>query len=129
MFSLKGLLQDLGISLVFTIGFPFIFGLFNIGNVESHIIFNFLLSYISVGVLAPFWNRKTQYFAAFIGSVTLTVMNFTFSIFVLNIPVFTDPIDVNNNLTLSTVTSLLTAYVFLKIQERKQRESHVQGKL
>ncbi len=99
MFDAKGFIQALGISILLTVIVSFIIGTIQVLAMEWTIIISFLVSYISIGIFGPMWNRKAPYFAAFLGGITLTVINFLFSIFVLRIPVFLNPDVVRDNLT------------------------------
>lgn len=119
MFNLKGLLQALGLSLLVTMFFSFLFGFFGVVRIEVVIITIFFISYISIGVFAPIWNRKTPYFAAFIGSITLTVVQLSFSSFFLRLPTFIDPIGVNQSLTFNAVLSLLAAWVMITVLNKR----------
>ncbi|SEU05254.1 hypothetical protein SAMN05421676_11637 [Salinibacillus kushneri] len=121
MFQFTGLIRAMGVSILLTIFFSFLLGLINLLNVEWTIIVTFLITYISIGILAPMWNRDTPYFAVFLGSLSLTVINFLFSMVVLHIPVFTAPLEVNSSITTSIVTSLVTAYLLITILKRMGR--------
>ncbi|GAA0497262.1 hypothetical protein GCM10008986_25290 [Salinibacillus aidingensis] len=124
MFQFTGLIRAMGASIFLTIVISFLLGLMNVLNVQGTIIAAFLITYVSIGILAPLWNRETPYFATFMGSLTLTVLNFIFSIVVLHIPVFTSPLEVNDQITASIVTSFITAFLMITILKRMERWNH-----
>lgn len=125
MFSLKGLLQAVGITLLFTIIISFIIGLFNMPSLPVIIYFLFLFSNIVIGIVAPLKNKHTPYAAAFLGSVSLTVLNYFAAYYMFNVYVLADPVQINNNLLLSTSLSLLAALFVVKIVYRKLGRENV----
>ncbi|WP_156289396.1 hypothetical protein [Oceanobacillus salinisoli] len=122
MFHFRGLIQAIGVSLVFIIFYNFIIGVFNLLPVEWVVLSTFFVSYGSVGILAPLWNKQAPYTAAFFAAVVLSVINLMFSMIVLRIPVLFEPNTVNENLLSSTVFSLITAFLFIQINKRMGRE-------
>lgn len=124
MFSFRGFIQTIGVSLIIVLVFSFIIGFFNLFPVEWVVFSTFIVSYGSVGVLAPMWNKRTPYFAAFLSAVVLTVLNLLFSVMVLRIPILFEPNVVNENLLSSVVFALIVAFLFLKINQRIERVNH-----
>jgi hypothetical protein len=125
MFSLKGLLQAVGITLLFTIITSFIIGLLNMQSLPVIIYFLFLFSNVVIGIIAPLKNKRTPYAAAFFGSVSLTVLNYSAAYYMFNVYVLADPVQINNNLLLSTSLSLLAALFVMKIVNRKLGKEYV----
>ncbi|MRG87383.1 hypothetical protein [Salinibacillus xinjiangensis] len=124
MFQLMGFIQAIGVSVLITICFSFMVGFLSLASVEWSVLISFLVSYISIGIFAPLWNRKTPYFATFLGSITIVVINFIFSTIILRIPVLVDPLQVNQNLTASVAVSLSTALLVIPILKRNERNSY-----
>ncbi|HLR07658.1 MAG TPA: hypothetical protein VK136_00120 [Bacillota bacterium] len=122
MFNFRGFIQTIGVSLIITMVYSFIIGFFNLMSVEWSIFTTFIVSYGSVGVFAPLWNRQTPYFAAFLSAVVLTVLNLLFSIIVLRIQVLAKPDIVNENLFSSTTFTMLIAFLFMQINKRIERK-------
>ncbi|UOQ83626.1 hypothetical protein [Gracilibacillus salinarum] len=122
MFSFRGFIQTIGVSLLIIIAYTFIIGFFNVLSVEWVIFTTFIVSYGSVGILAPLWNKQTPYSAAFLSAIVMSVINIMFSMIVLQIPVLIEPNTINENLFSSTVFSLVTAFLFLQINKRIGRE-------
>lgn len=122
MFSLKGLLRTIGVSLLSTIFVSFILGFLNINNVVLSIGLIFIVSYITVGITAPIWNPLTPYFASYIGSLILTILNFIVAIYTLDTFVFFNPEGINNSIVISSMTSLLTTFIFIQIMKKKTGE-------
>ncbi|MGM0831159.1 MAG: hypothetical protein ACQEU4_23455 [Bacillota bacterium] len=110
--------------MLITILFSFIIGLINIGTVTLFIFVQFLLSNILIGILAPIKNSSTPFTATFLGSVTLTVLNYIVAYYVFNIYVLADPVQINNNLLLSTSISLAVALVYIKFFMRKSGKKY-----
>ncbi|GAA0465641.1 hypothetical protein [Alkalibacillus silvisoli] len=121
MFSLRAFIQAIGVSLIITIVISFLMGFFSLFAFEWMIIISFLVSYISIGILASLWNMKTPYFAAFLGCITLTVINFIFSNFVLSIPILLNPALIQENFIYSTFVSMLTAIIVIPIIKRREQ--------
>lgn len=124
MFSFRGFIQTIGVSLIIVLVYSFIIGFFNLFPVEWVVFSTFIVSYGSVGVLAPLWNRQTPYFAAFLSAVVLTVLNLLFSVLVLRIPVLFEPNIVNENLLSSVVFAMIIAFFSMKINQRIERVNH-----
>src|SRR5699024_559063 len=108
--------------LIITMVYSFIIGFFNLMSVEWSIFTTVIVSYGSVGVFAPLWNRQTPYFAAFLSAVVLTVLNLIFSLIVLLIQVLAKPDIVNENLFSSTTFTMLIAFLFMQINKRIERK-------
>ncbi|RLQ91158.1 hypothetical protein [Falsibacillus albus] len=122
MFNLKGLLQAMGVSLLLTIIISLVIGMVNSLSITIAVVLMFIASYVSLGVLSPKWNRATPYFASFIGAITLSLINFWFASRFMGVEILTNPEAVNKSLVFSTLTSLITTYIVLQIQ-RKRNES------
>ncbi|MFC4388026.1 hypothetical protein ACFOZ1_09425 [Gracilibacillus marinus] len=127
MFQFRGFIQAIGVSLLLTLVYGFIIGMFNLLPVEWVVITTFLLSYGAIGVFAPLWNKKTPYFATFLAAIVFTVINILFSVIVLRIPVLFNPIAVNENLISSSVMALVTACIFMQINKRIERTNNDQN--
>lgn len=119
MFNFKGFLSAVGIILFITIFVSFVLGFFR--NIPPNFTVGtiFIVTYISLGIAAPYWNPNTPYFATFICSVTLTVLNIFFAIFFMDIFLLTSPISVNNSILYSTLVSLSVALFYQKIRTRQ----------
>ncbi|MFB4169305.1 hypothetical protein [Virgibacillus sp. JSM 102003] len=124
MLSFRGFIQTIGVTLIITLVYGFIIGFFNLMSVEWVVFSTFIVSYGSVGVLAPLWNKQTPYFAAFLSANVLTVLNLLFSVTVLRMQVLVDPNTVNENLLSSTVFAMLIAFLFMQINNRIERENY-----
>lgn len=124
MFSFSGFLKTLGIILLVFIGISFVLGFVGLNHIGVLLAMMYLFCYLLAGVLAPIWNSKTPYFASFILSVTLTVLNILAAIYLLDVQVLADPAEINSSLVYNTALSLLATFVVVKIMERKRGETH-----
>lgn len=125
MFNLKGLIQAIGIVLLVTILTSFLIGFINIGSIPIIILAQFFITNVLIGIIAPIKNTQTPYTAAFLGSVTLTVLNYIVAYYMFNIYVLADPTQINNNLLLSTSIALITALFYKKLMLEKRRKQYV----
>ncbi|MEI5907457.1 hypothetical protein WAK64_10350 [Bacillus spongiae] len=125
MFNFKGLIQSVGIVLLITILFSFFIGFFNIGSIPIIILVQFFITNALIGLLAPFKNIQTPYTAAFLGSITLTVINYVVAYFIFNIYVLANPAQISNNLLLSTSVALITALFSKEFIIGKLRKDYV----
>jgi hypothetical protein len=124
MFSFRGLLKTLGVVMIFFISASFLLGFFSINHVALSLSILYILCYVLNGVLCPIWNPETPYFASYIASVTLTLLNLLFAVFVLDIMVLAEPIDVNKGMVRNSIMSLIVTFVVVKMMNRKQRIQH-----
>lgn len=124
MFNFRGFVKTIGVALIITIVFSFLVGLFNLLSVEWLIFSTFLVSYGSIGILAPLWNKHAPYFATYLSAIVLSVMNILFSIIVLRIPVYFAPDVINENLLSGALLSLFIAYLFIQINNRIGRKKY-----
>lgn len=124
MFNLKKFIEALGISVIVTIIAGFIIGFFEFPSVEGVIYINFIITYVTVGILMPLFNRKVPYTAAFLGAISMTLINIIFSINVLQLPIFVYPEIVNENLLASTIATMLTAVIVVSILNRRETEAY-----
>jgi len=124
MFNLKKFIEALGISVIITIIAGFIIGFFEFPTVEGVIYINFIITYVTVGILMPLFNRKVPYTAAFLGAISMTLINIIFSINVLQLPIFVYPEIVNENLLASTIATMLTAVIVVSILNRRETEAY-----
>lgn len=120
MFNLFGFFKSLGIVLLVFIGVSFFIGIFKINHVALSLILMYGSSYVLIGVLAPLSNRKTPYFASYLSSITLTVLNFLFAMFMMDILVFADPVEINRGLVWNSLISLVTTSIVLQIVKRRE---------
>lgn|SRR5690554_3354733 len=124
MFNLKKFIEALGISVIITIIAGFIIGFFEFPTVEGVIYINFIITYVTVGILMPLFNRKVPYTAAFLGAISMTLINIIFSINVLQLPIFVYPEIVNENLLASTIATMITAVIVVAILNRRETEAY-----
>lgn len=124
MFNLKKFIEALGISVIITIIAGFIIGFFEFPSVEGVIYINFIITYVTVGILMPLFNRKVPYTAAFLGAISMTLINIIFSINVLQLPIFVYPEIVNENLLASTIATMITAVIVVAILNRRETEAY-----
>ncbi len=124
MFNLKKFIEALGISVIITIIAGFIIGFFEFPTVEGVIYINFIITYVTVGILMPLFNRKVPYTAAFLGAISMTLINIIFSINVLQLPIFVYPEIVNENLLASTIATMITAVIVVSILNRRETEAY-----
>ena len=124
MFNLKKFIEALGISVIITIIAGFIIGFFEFPSVEGVIYINFIITYVTVGILMPLFNRKVPYTAAFLGAISMTLINIIFSINVLQLPIFVYPEIVNENLLASTIATMITAVIVVSILNRRETEAY-----
>jgi hypothetical protein len=124
MFSFSGFLKTLGIVLIVFISISFLSGLVRLNQIGALLSLMYLFCYILAGVLAPIWNNKTPYFASFILSVTLTVINLLVAIYLLDVMVLADPAEINSSLVYNTSISLLATFVAIKIIGKSKVSRH-----
>lgn len=124
MFNLKKFIEALGISVIITVIAAFIIGFFEFPTVEGVIYINFIITYVTVGILMPLFNRKVPYTAAFLGAISMTLINIIFSINVLQLPIFVYPEIVNENLLASTIATMITAVIVVAILNRRETEAY-----
>ncbi|MGG3854668.1 hypothetical protein ABET36_09665 [Caldifermentibacillus hisashii] len=119
MFHFLGLLKAMSIPFIYMIVFGFISGFLPNMDLDLMIVLLFFPTYILIGILAPIYNKKTPYFASFIGSLSLSVLNFFFGHFFFELETLADPDRVNRSLVLSTSVSIITTSIFLFTKKRK----------
>lgn len=124
MFSFSGFLKTLGIVLMVFIAISFLTGLVGLNQIGALLSLMYICCYILSGVLAPIWNKKTPYFASFLLSVTLTVINLLVAIYLLDVMVLADPGEINSSLVFNTSLSLATTFVAIKIIGKSKVNRH-----
>lgn len=124
MFSFSGLLKTLGIVLLVFISISFIAGFINVSSIGVLLTLMYSLCYLLTGILAPIWNNETPYFASYIASLTLTVINFIVAIYLLDVMVLADPMEINSSIVLNTSISLIGSLIVVSIIKRRQGKYH-----
>ena len=119
MFNARKFIQAVGISLLITILTSIILGVVNIQSYPLFIAIQMLATYGSMGYLGAKWNPKTPYFAAYLGAVILSILNFLFAYFIMNVLVFFDPIGINRSMSLAIVLTMLVAVITVFISNKK----------
>ncbi|MBP3039330.1 hypothetical protein J9303_07500 [Bacillaceae bacterium Marseille-Q3522] len=120
MFKASGFFKTVGIVIIVLVFFSFIAGFFMNSNPILFLIMMYVCTYVLSGVLAPIWNQETPYFASFLTSITLTVINLFFSVYLLNVMVLADPVQVNSSLVRNSLVSLFVTFIVVQILKRKQ---------
>ncbi|PLS15386.1 hypothetical protein CVD28_23990 [Bacillus sp. M6-12] len=120
MFNLTGFLKGIGIVLALFIFISFLLGLFNINQIALSLSILYVLCYVLNGVLAPIWNPETPYFASYLASISLTVINLLFAVFVFDVMVFADPAEINIGLVRNSAISLIVSFAVIQILKRKK---------
>lgn len=124
MFSFSGLLKTLGIVLLVFISISFMVGFINVSSIGVLLTLMYSLCYLLTGILAPIWNNKTPYFASYIASLTLTVINFLVGIFLLDVMVLADPMEINSSIVFNTSISLVGTFIVVNIIKKRQGNNH-----
>ncbi|MFE8703875.1 hypothetical protein ACFYKX_25210 [Cytobacillus sp. FJAT-54145] len=124
MFSFSGFVKSLGIVLLVLITISFTVGLLNINHIGVLLTIMYSFTYVLNGVLAPLLNQRTPYFASYLSSITLTVLNLIVAIYLLDVMVLADPAEINRGLFMNSTISLLATFIVVMILKRKQRNSH-----
>ncbi|WP_218970444.1 hypothetical protein [Cytobacillus gottheilii] len=102
----------------------FVIGFVGVNHIGLMLSLMYMFSYLLAGVLAPIWNVNTPYFASFMLSVTLTVLNLLAASYLLNIMVLADPAEINSSFMYNTSLSLLATFAVVKIMEKRRGETH-----
>jgi hypothetical protein len=124
LFSFSGFLKTIGVVLMVFIAISFLTGLVGFNQIGALLSVMYMFCYILAGVLAPIWNKKTPYFASFLLSVTLTVINLLVAMYLLDVMVLADPGEINSSLVYNTSLSLATTFVAIKIIGRSKVNRH-----
>ena len=107
-----------------TIGISFLLGVLNVENYALFIGIQMLTTYGSMGYLGAKWNPGTPYFAAYLGALVLTLLNFCFAYFIMNIMVFLDPIGINRSISLAIVLTMSVSVLTVFISTKKVGAAH-----
>lgn len=120
MFNFTGFIKSLGLGILVLIAVSFLIGLTGIENIPFIFTVLYTLCYVLIGVFAPLWNPDVPYTASYLASITLTILNFLFAFFILDILVFAEPSSINAGLVRNSLVSILVTYAVIKISKRKQ---------
>ncbi|WP_147640302.1 hypothetical protein [Paenisporosarcina sp. HGH0030] len=119
MFSMRKLMQAIGASILITVLFSFIIGFFNIPSFNGYIVFQMILTYVSLGYFSVKWNPKTPYTAAFLGATIVSILSILTSYFLLNVLVLWDPAGIGRSMTWAVLLTLLVAIITVYMKQRK----------
>lgn len=124
MFALKNIIKALGTVVLLTTCISFIIGLFNLGSIPFLVVTFFLVTNVLMGIVGPLYNNQCPYVATFLGSITISVINYCVSYFVFEVNVLVDPDVLNSNLTIGTSISLITALITVRIMNERKHINH-----
>ncbi|EPD51318.1 hypothetical protein HMPREF1210_01916 [Paenisporosarcina sp. HGH0030] len=112
-------MQAIGASILITVLFSFIIGFFNIPSFNGYIVFQMILTYVSLGYFSVKWNPKTPYTAAFLGATIVSILSILTSYFLLNVLVLWDPAGIGRSMTWAVLLTLLVAIITVYMKQRK----------
>ncbi|WP_108672182.1 hypothetical protein [Peribacillus acanthi] len=125
--DVKKLCKTIGIAIIISAVFGAISGWIGLSKLPIFSILLFLVTYSSAGVFSALWNEKTPYSAAYFSGVTLSVLNMMFTIFFIDVNVWTDADSTFRSLLFGAGACVLAS--FLTVQFRpaltKLRKNYV----
>ncbi|MBD8071140.1 hypothetical protein [Bacillus sp. PS06] len=112
-------LKTLGISILILIVTSFV-GILLLGDVLLVSMVVLLITYFCNGIIAAKTNNTYPYFAAYMSAIVLILINFIFSIVLLDINVFINADIVFSALLTGTLVSLVGAQLQLYLRRRSE---------
>ncbi|WP_163102953.1 hypothetical protein [Peribacillus alkalitolerans] len=112
--DVKKLFKAVGIAIIISAVFGAVSGWIGFSKLPIFSILLFFVTYSSAGVLSALWNEQTPYSAAYFSGVTLAVLNMLFTIFFMDVNVWTDADSTFRSLLLGAGACVLAS--FLTIQ-------------
>lgn len=110
MFQTKKFLQMLGIAIISTFFLSILMGLLNFDGYTIFITLQLLITYGTIGVLSVFWLPDTPYISAYLGAITMSLLNILFSYYIFNVLIFADPTGINSSMSWAVIVSMVFAF-------------------
>ena len=123
MFQTKKFLRMLGIVIISTFFLSMILGLLNVDAYYVFITLQLLITYGTIGVLSVLWLPNTPYISAYLGAITMSLLNILFSYYIFNVMIFADPTGINASMSWAVIVSMVFAFSTKFI--RSKQESRV----
>ncbi len=119
MVNINGILKTISYPLLVNVVIGFLFGIFDLSNMNLLFILLFVISHLLIGWTAPKFNPDTPYFSCYISTVTFNFLNYLAGTYVFEFYILESPDLVNRNMVLSSIFALVISTVYLKVIERK----------
>ncbi|WP_075618564.1 hypothetical protein [Paenisporosarcina indica] len=120
MFQTKKFLQMLGIAIISTFFLSILMGLLNFDGYHVFITLQLLITYGTIGVLSVFWLPDTPYISAYLGAITMSLLNILFSYYIFNVLIFADPTGINSSMSWAVIVSMVFAFSTKFIISKKE---------